>query len=111
MRNYALNIQLSADELFGVRLQKYAIREHANDDTDDVNHRMLADALDNYLHVYVNDDGIVDHFTVYMPNGGPYYMFRCIEREFRAVVLFDDGYARVPLFDENEREFPKNWRD
>jgi hypothetical protein len=74
-------------DLFDGRLEKFGVREHRNDETDD-RHRMLTDG-NNYLHVFVHDDcpeaGVT--FKRYFPNGSPIDILWAIQDAFNVEIV------------------------
>ena len=64
--DFGLSKKVSAGDLFGGRLEKFGVREHVNSETSE-DHRILTDG-NNYLHVYMADDGFVQSLTRYAGN-------------------------------------------
>jgi len=59
--SFHLSDKVSVRDLFGGRLEKFGVREHVNPETSE-GHRILTDG-NNYLHVYMADDGFVACLT------------------------------------------------
>ena len=64
--DFRLSDKVSVRDLFGGRLQKFGVREHVNPETSE-KHRILTDG-NNYVHVYMADDGFVQSLTRYAGN-------------------------------------------
>jgi hypothetical protein len=83
--DFMLLKKISAGELFDGRLQEFGVREHTNDKTGK-KARMLTDG-NNYLWVYVTDDGFVSCLTRYAPNGAPGKILSAISEAFDADIV------------------------
>ena len=59
--DFRLSDKVSVRDLFGGQLEKFGVREHVNPETSE-GHRILTDG-NNYLHVYMADDGFVACLT------------------------------------------------
>ena len=64
--SFHLSDKVSVRDLFGGRLEKFGVREHVNPETSE-KHRILTDG-NNYVHVYMADDGFVQSLTRYAGN-------------------------------------------
>lgn len=59
-----------AADLFDGRFDAFGVKEHFTEETTE-HARLLTDGHENYLWVYVDDDGFVERLTRYLPNGAP----------------------------------------
>ena len=89
--SFHLSDKVSVRDLFGGRLEKFGVREHVNSETSE-KHRILTDG-NNYLHVYMDDDGFVDWLTRYAGN---------VSAKIRDAIIetFD-----IQIFSEYEPQF------
>jgi hypothetical protein len=106
--SYTPDPLISAAELLGGRLKRYGIVEHwakwiAVEEHQ--RHRMLTDG-ENYVHVSIDNDGIVRCFERFAPNGSPGYMLDCIRCEF-GVAMMDDSWE-PPYGDAEPEPAPAN---
>ena len=83
--DYRLTKHILACDLLDRRLEQFGVREYFSDNTTE-RARLLTDGR-NYLWVYINDDGFVEHFTRYMPNGAPSRILSAIAEAFDAEIV------------------------
>lgn len=87
--SYCTDIQISAHELFGGRLQEYGICEYV-DPTTDPTWRCLTDG-GNYVWVSINEDGSVDRFVRFGMNSA-LFILNTIASQFLAQVFSEHDY-------------------
>src|SRR5262245_13524259 len=76
--------KVDAAELFDGRLEKFGVRQHFNPRETCETEKWLTDGH-NYLKVYIDDDGTVQDFIRWMPNGDPTHILIAIEDTFDTV--------------------------
>jgi hypothetical protein len=77
--------RVRACELFDGRLEAFGVREHVNDKTTE-GHRCLTDG-NNYLHVYMDENGFVDGITRYAPGGAPGKILNAVAEAFDTDIV------------------------
>jgi len=82
---YRLLGKVLARDLFDGCLAEFGVREHVNPETNE-NHRMLTDSQ-NYLWVYIGDDGFVGSLTRYAPNGDPTEILNAVAKAFDVEIV------------------------
>jgi hypothetical protein len=96
-----------ASDLFDGRLEKFGIKENIHAETNE-HSRSLADG-NNFLWCHIDDDGKVDYFTRYMPNGNPSRILAAIAETFDTDIVseYDHrfwGYETEEEWDEAQRK-------
>jgi hypothetical protein len=76
--------KVAACELFDGRLQEFGVREHFNKKTNK-QERMLTDG-NNFLWVFVGDDGFVNYLKRFFPNGAPGKILNAIGEAFDTYI-------------------------
>ena len=77
--------KVRACELFDGRLEAFGVREHVNKETNE-GHRCLTDG-NNYLHVYMDDKGLVEGITRYAPGGAPGKILNAVAEAFDTDIV------------------------
>jgi hypothetical protein len=74
-----------AHDLFDGRLAKFGVHEGTREKIQDV--RVLTDGRDNYVTVWINDDGSVLEFTRYFGRGDPNRILAAVAEAFETEIF------------------------
>ena len=78
--------KILACQLFDGRLEEFDVYEHVKPDWTTSDRRCLTDGRNNYLWVYIDDDGSTS-FTRYFPNGDPSEILKAVGEVFDTHIV------------------------
>jgi hypothetical protein len=113
--NFRLSKEVTAGDLFGGRLENHGIREHQVSDADELR-RCLTDGDNNFLWIWISDNGLVGSLTRYAPNGNPGKILHAIAEEFDTDIFGEHepqywSFATVEEWDAAWEAMPDRIRD
>jgi hypothetical protein len=84
--DFCLLNRVRASDLFDGRLTNFGIREHIVPDATTASNRCLTDG-NNFVWVYVDDDGFVTSITRYFPGGAPGKILGAVAKAFDVDIV------------------------
>lgn len=98
--DYAPSEKILASDLFDGRLESFGVREKINDQVS-TKQKCLTDG-NNFLWVYIDDEGFVTTLTRYFPNGAPGKILAAIAEAFDSDI-FSEYEPQFWGFDTQEQ--------
>ena len=98
--DFSLSKRIQASDLLEGRLERFGVRQKMNDETSEKTF-CLTEGHNNFLWVYIDDEGFVSCLTRYMPNGNPDRILEAIADAFD-VDIFSEYEPQFWGFDTQE---------